>query len=417
MLFVIGNMLFKQNKKYNINIFLIQLIFIVLYVLIQIYVGQFNIFLKIILIIIFFKIIFKENIIKIINYVAIIFVIQISLEFVIILLDATLFFYIPIIKMLSQYIIISNLIIDGLTFIFIYKFKDKIIKFVESTQIYTKKYIFCLLMVIVLVALIIITKNYVIDSLYVIHIAIEIILSIFLIGVLYTIVKQNKKIENITKQYTEATEYYKMTEGLLEEYRYILHENKNQLLIIKSMIKENNELDEYLNHLINSRRNLKYEWVCDLKNIPIQGLKGLVNYKITEMKKKKLNVEIYIDDAIGKIQIGNLTQDEYHELYSIIGIFLDNALEASNISKEKMVSIQCYKEKEIIHIMIANTYAGEINLDKINELGYSSKGKNRGIGLPLVNKIVKESSVYKNETELFDIFFVQHLYIKLPNNT
>ena len=61
MLFVIGNMLFKQNKKYNINIFLIQLIFIVLYVLIQIYVGQFNIFLKIILIIIFFKIIFKEN--------------------------------------------------------------------------------------------------------------------------------------------------------------------------------------------------------------------------------------------------------------------------------------------------------------------------------------------------------------------
>ena len=44
---------------------------------------------------------------------------------------------------------------------------------------------------------------------------------------------------------------YKMTEGLLEEYRYILHENKNQLLIIKSMIKDNYELEEYLNHLIN----------------------------------------------------------------------------------------------------------------------------------------------------------------------
>lgn len=273
-----------------------------------------------------------------------------------------------------------------------------------------------MLLIILLILIIVNFRKYMINPFPELQLIAELLVLILFIIIFYTIHKQKEKIESIGKQYTEATEYYKMTEGLLEEYRYILHENKNQLLIIKSMVKDNPELEEYLNHLINGRRNLKYEWVCDLKNIPIQGLKGLVNYKISEMKKKDLNVEIYIDEEIGKIKLKNLNQKEQHELYSIIGIFLDNALEASSISEEKMVSIQCYKEKDQVHVMIANTYAGEVDLKKIKELGYSSKGKNRGVGIPLVIKIVENSPIYENETELFDIFFVQHLYIKLPNN-
>lgn len=417
MLFVMGNLIFNKKKKYNYKIFIVQLVYIFLYLLNYMYNEKFNIFIEFLLMLVYFKIIFKENILKIIYTSIIIYGIQYLLEFVIFTIDETIFYYIQILKFLSSHAILKSTLMISLTALTVYLLKNKLHKFLAEDKIYSVKYIAYTVLIVILTPILIYIRNYGIHKFPEVQLFIEILLFIPLVYISYMFLKQKKQIENISRQYTETTNYYKMAEGLLEEYRYILHENKNQLLIIKSMIKENSELEEYLNQLINGRRNLQYEWVCDLKNIPIQGLKGLVNYKVAEMKKKKLNVEIYIDDEIGNIKVKNLNQKEQHDLYSIMGILLDNALEASSISKEKMVSIQCYKEKQQIHIMIANTYVGEVNLNKIKEIGYSSKGKNRGIGLPLVDKIVKNSSIYKNETELFDIFFVQHLYINLPNNT
>lgn len=417
MLFVMGNHLLNKYQKYSYKIFLLQLGYVFLFSITCQFSSSFSDFIEIFIAIIYFKLLFNENIIKSTYYVSIIYGIRYILEFIIFALDETVFYYYQILNFLSSHYVIRSYLIGGLTTFVVIMFKDKLNKILMETKYYPIKYALTVILVILIVTILMFARNYVIDLFPEVQLIIEISFLVFSIYIVCILLKQRKHIENITKQYIESTEYYKMTEGLLEEYRYILHENKNQLLIIKSMIEDNYELEEYLNHLINGRRNLKYEWVCDLKNIPIEGLKGLVNYKISEMKKKNLNVEIYIDDEIGKLKIKTLTEKDQYELYSIIGVFLDNALEASSLSQEKMVSIQCFKEDNKVHIMIANTYAGKVDLNKINELGYSSKGKNRGVGLPLVNKILEKHPFYKNETELFDIFFVQHLYVKLPNNT
>lgn len=417
MLFVMGNHLLNKYQKYSYKIFLLQLGYVFLFSITCQFSSSFSDFIEILIAIFYFKLLFNESIIKSTYYVSIIYGIRYILEFIIFALDETVFYYYQILNFLSSHYVIRSYLIGGLTTFVVIMFKDKLNKILMETKYYPIKYALTVILVILIVTILMFARTYVIDLFPEVQLIIEISFLVFSIYIVCILLKQRKHIENITKQYIESTEYYKMTEGLLEEYRYILHENKNQLLIIKSMIEDNYELEEYLNHLINGRRNLKYEWVCDLKNIPIEGLKGLVNYKISEMKKKNLNVEIYIDDEIGKLKIKTLTEKDQYELYSIIGVFLDNALEASSLSQEKMVSIQCYKEDNKVHIMIANTYAGKVDLNKINELGYSSKGKNRGVGLPLVNKILENHPFYKNETELFDIFFVQHLYIKLPNNT
>ena len=417
MLFVMGNHLLNKYQKYSYKIFLLQLGYVFLFSITCQFSSSFSYFIEIFIAIFYFKLLFNENIIKSTYYVSIIYGIRYILEFIIFALDETVFYYYQILNFLSSHYVIRSYLIGGLTTFVVIMFKDKLNKILMETKYYPIKYALTVILVILIVTILMFARNYVIDLFPEVQLIIEISFLVFSIYIVCILLKQRKHIENITKQYIESTEYYKMTEGLLEEYRYILHENKNQLLIIKSMIEDNCELEEYLNHLINGRRNLKYEWVCDLKNIPIEGLKGLVNYKISEMKKKNLNVEIYIDDEIGKLKIKTLTEKDQYELYSIIGVFLDNALEASSLSQEKMVSIQCFKEDNKVHIMIANTYAGKVDLNKINELGYSSKGKNRGVGLSLVNKILEKHPFYKNETELFDIFFVQHLYVKLPNNT
>ena len=96
-------------------------------------------------------------------------------------------------------------------------------------------------------------------------------------------------------------------------------------------------------------------------------------------------------------------------------MFLDNAKEASLESKEKRVAVEMYEMDNDLHIIIANTYKGEVDIEKINEYGYSSKGKNRGTGLHLVNKIVEGNRMFERTTSKMDEYFVQKLTVHLEN--
>ena len=97
---------------------------------------------------------------------------------------------------------------------------------------------------------------------------------------------------------------------------------------------------------------------------------------------------------------------------TIVGIFLDNALEASDLALKKNVSIILITEKNKLIINISNTYKGVIDASKIDEAGYSTKGKNRGFGLEMVKNIIEESSYLKNERQITGSIFNQKLIIK-----
>lgn len=86
----------------------------------------------------------------------------------------------------------------------------------------------------------------------------------------------------------------------------------------------------------------------------------------------------------------------------ILGTLLDNAIEALQDyeeSKKMWIEIEEeLEEKGKISICIANTYRKmkQSELERLFQLGYSSKGDNRGVGLYDVKQLV-----YKNEGELF----------------
>ena len=102
-------------------------------------------------------------------------------------------------------------------------------------------------------------------------------------------------------------------------------------------------------------------------------------------------------------------------MYTLLGIILDNAIEASLESQDKMISLQLYKENEEIIILLANTFK-HIQLDHMEEKGFSSKGKNRGIGLYLFQNIIKHSNVFSKETSVYDNFFIQKIIIRKANS-
>ena len=64
-----------------------------------------------------------------------------------------------------------------------------------------------------------------------------------------------------------------------------------------------------------------------------------------------------------------------------------------------------------MHIEVSNTYAGKVEIEKINNYGYTSKGNGHGTGLYIIEQIIKNSSKFQTVTTLKDIYFSQTLII------
>lgn len=230
----------------------------------------------------------------------------------------------------------------------------------------------------------------------------------------FLILKQKSIIKKTTSMYQQLVEYSDITNKLLEDYRTVSHEHKNQLLIISSMLENNDtEITEYIENLLEKRNIIKYQWIGELNRLPLSGLKGLINYKLIEMENNGFDICISISKDLMKLKLNNLTTKQKDNLYSIIGVYLDNAIEATKNSIKKEISLEIYKNKKDIVIILANTYSGEIDLDKIDNYGYTTKGKNHGIGLHLVKKIIDVDNTFSQNRSIFEDYYVQELRIHM----
>lgn len=130
---------------------------------------------------------------------------------------------------------------------------------------------------------------------------------------------------------------------------------------------------------------------------------NLINNKYLEAKKLdvKLELEIYIDL--------NTLRIKTYELCRILGILIDNAIEASKECEEKIVSIKFIKDNYNNRnlIIIENTCKNYlIDINKIKQKGFTTK-KNKlfhGIGLWKVNQIIKKNEnlrLYTSRDKLF----------------
>lgn len=295
-----------------------------------------------------------------------------------------------------------------LTLLFNYIFKDYLLCAIFNKE--TNKYYFSYYFILLFIFYIYLTKKLFVilnsPTLYFFFTFLILHLSLLL----HT---EKKKTEDYIKNYLNIIEYSTFTEELLAEYKSFSHEYKNRLIIIKGLTKpDNKELHDYLNTLLEEKPNNNYYWLADIKNIPIPGLKGLINYKLLKMKELEIEIEVYISEEVANFKTNKLDSKEKNNLYTILGVILDNAIEASIESKEKIISLQLFKEENEMHIILANTFKS-IYLEKLEEKGYSSKGKNRGIGLYLVKKIINKSKAIKKETYIINHFFIQKIKVKI----
>lgn len=241
------------------------------------------------------------------------------------------------------------------------------------------------------------------------------VIIVMLICILLYLFKQKIENEKISKKYDELLDVMKSYESDIEEQRTLRHETKNEFATIKCKLQDkedNKTIIEYIDSAIGEKEKAGSTKYSKFKYLPSNGLKGFFYYKFIEAEKKGINVSINISKQIENSFLKDIETKDFKDLARIIGVYLDNAIEASSTSEDKKLGIEMYLIKEKIEIIITNTFNNEINLDKIGKESFSTKGKHRGHGLLLVNKILSENNMFEAKNEIRGNIYIQSLKIK-----
>lgn len=187
----------------------------------------------------------------------------------------------------------------------------------------------------------------------------------------------------------------------IDSCREFKHNLKNDLFALKSTLSKKEQ--EKINEIIQKYNN-NYNWISNLSEIP-EGLQGLIFIKKKEAKEKNIDI---VCDIKNKIKI---KEQDYFIICEIVGILLDNSIEASVNAKSKSIVINIKEEKNKMIIQIINKFKSVLDLSRITEKNYSTKKKKSGIGLNYINKI-KKNNINVDYQIINDLFYATVEYSK-----
>lgn len=235
-----------------------------------------------------------------------------------------------------------------------------------------------------------------------------------LVVILGYLFKEKMNNENMFKRYDDLLTVMKNYESDIEDHRTSNHETRNELLAIRSKVSDlgDETLCEYIDSILGDKKNINSAKYSRFKYLPTNGLKGFLYYKFSEAEEKGLDVKLNIAKQVENSFLKDLNTKDFKDLTRMLGVYLDNAIEASVLSEKKQLGIEIYKVKNDIEIIISNTYSNKVDKDKIGNERYSTKGLTRGHGLLLVKRILKNNNRLTSEAKITDTIYSQTIKIK-----
>lgn len=224
--------------------------------------------------------------------------------------------------------------------------------------------------------------------------------------------------EETACKYDELKTYVELNENLINGLRKQRHNYKNELIVLRGIIRENkkSEYEEMIDKMIGDNISIGNEDINLFMYIKETGLKYLFLHKYILAKNKNIHVTADVQKNIEDFDFNQYKQHLIKSLYTIIGIILDNAIEAASDSLKASIAIQIGCIGSDLNIYVINTYGNEPDMKQIKNQGYSTKEKNRGYGLKIVFEIVeKYSDILSVNTYLHNSLFTQQIIIKYKN--
>lgn len=213
--------------------------------------------------------------------------------------------------------------------------------------------------------------------------------------------------------YNQLQQYTNHVEDLYSSLRSFKHDYSNIMLSMSGYIESDDMegLKEYFNKEIlplNAKLTGKTAHLNQLMNLKISELKSVISSKLLYAIELNIAVSIEVTEEITQLPVNTL------DLARIIGIFLDNAIEASLETTIPSINFAIIKpEKEVIFI-ISNSFLDKgIPYASLREPNVSTKGKNRGLGLYNAHEMIAKYNHVFSRTEIKDGFFTQYLHISI----
>ena len=203
--------------------------------------------------------------------------------------------------------------------------------------------------------------------------------------------------------------YIQELEGIQNSMRSFRHDYKNMMSSLYLQSREGNmeEVEKNIHGLIDEfdeNIDRKMNLTVQMANIRISEVKSLLYKKITEIQKKGIDFRMEVMYPVEETGMKPL------DLSRALGILLDNAIEETEKTGGK-ISLVVSEQQDIVHIIVENTIEQEVDLSRIYEEGYSTKGSGRGNGLPGLRKILQKYPGASLMTECENGTFIQRLAI------
>lgn len=252
-----------------------------------------------------------------------------------------------------------------------------------------KDWIYILIIMIILSLLLVFNKyNLGSDVNYYINVGMVIFVVFSLIYVIYNKFQR----QAMEDKYNESMEYVLRYEKIINEQGKKNHEYNNQLMVIKGYINKPERLPEYLDEVIGEHKTGQNYTVKQLGFLPDGGVKGLLYHKLSKMEDNNIKYYLYVDQNLKDKDIESFDLKTYRDLTKLLGVFLDNAIDAALKSEEKEIEVELKDKDECLLLTISNTYDKNTDINKVGKSGFTTKGVGHGFGLSIVKDIAKTNS-------------------------
>lgn len=228
---------------------------------------------------------------------------------------------------------------------------------------------------------------------------------------MYDILVKNHELTLQQAQADIMKDYTKRMESFYDEIRVFRHDYRNILATMQDYIDTGDihALQEYFHDKILANTDILSDdgfFLGKLHLIEDHAIKSLLYTKLISILNHNLSLTLELTERIPDIAIDNLL------LCRVLGILLDNAIEASLTSDEKALHLAIVRTDNAVIFSIANsTTPLEVPVSQLSTQGYTTKENHSGLGLYTINKLLDPLSNVSLCTEYHDEIFKQTLEI------
>ena len=243
---------------------------------------------------------------------------------------------------------------------------------------------------------------------YIIFLSFISLLTYFFISI-YSLYKANK-LEYTTQELESAEAYNKTLTVLHDNVSCFKHDFDNIVATIGGYVKTD-DMKGLKKYYYDLEKDCQYLNDLSALNPTVINNNGVYNLLTSKYSKAtKLNVEMHLEFFLDL----NTLHMKIYDFSRVLGILIDNAIEAASECEEKIVNLKFRNEESRNRhlVIIENTYKNkDVDTEEIFSKGLSSKKEHSGLGLWEINKTLNKYNNLSLYTTKSDNLFTQQLEI------